>query len=172
MKNSEWGAISYLGQSKYGLEGEDIYINNFTKNNSISTIYAVTGYAARDLSTNPTGDTNNVYRWTQKNGQKASCTGTVNGVYDMAGGAQELIMLTNKNNISFLDEIDSKYYDVFNSTNQLGWIQYQEEITDITTEQLWITAGATNTEKDANIFKTSYYDGNSQTDTTFRIVLS
>ena len=89
MKNSEWGAISYLGQSKYGLEGEDIYINNFTKNNSISTIYAVTGYAARDLSTNPTGDTNNVYRWTQKNGQKASCTGTVNGVYDMAGGLWE-----------------------------------------------------------------------------------
>lgn len=90
----------------------------------------------------------------------------------MAGGAQEIIMLTNKNNISSLDGIDSKYYDVFNSTTQLGWIQYLEEITDITTEQLWVAAGATSTETDANIFKTSYYDGNPQTDTTFRIVLS
>lgn len=149
IKNIKWGAVAYLKQSKYGLGTIDI------ARNSSESRY--TGGGKSDA---------------YKTNIAQSTTGNIYGVYDMAGGAQELIMLTNKSNISSLDGIDSKYYDVFNSTTQLGWIQYQEEITDITTEQLWITAGATSTETDANIFKTSYYDGNSQTDTTFRIVLS
>ena len=32
MKNSEWGAAAYLGKSKYGLNTDDIYINNVNMN--------------------------------------------------------------------------------------------------------------------------------------------
>ena len=44
MKNSEWGAIAYLAQSKYGLNGTNIYINNVNLNNSTGaqSVYAVT----------------------------------------------------------------------------------------------------------------------------------
>ena len=96
-KNSEWGAVSYLGQSQYGLNGTNIRINNFTLNNSKPTIYAVTGYAAKTLQdgdtkledASPVSSTEKVYKWTEKEGQTASCTGTIYGVYDMSGGTWE-----------------------------------------------------------------------------------
>ena len=97
IKNSEWGAVSYLGQSQYGLNGTNIRINNLTLNNSVKTIYAVTGYAAKTLQdgdtkledARPVSSTEKVYKWTEKEGQTASCTGTIYGIYDMSGGAWE-----------------------------------------------------------------------------------
>ena len=97
IKNSEWGAVSYLGQSQYGLNGTNIRINNLTLNNSEPTIYAVTGYAAKTLQdgdtkledAGPVSSTEKVYKWTEKDGQTASCTGTIYGIYDMSGGTWE-----------------------------------------------------------------------------------
>ena len=97
IKNSEWGAVSYLGQSQYGLNGTNIRINNLTLNNSKATIYAVTGYAAKTLQdgdtkledARPVSSTEKVYKWTEKEGQTASCTGTIYGIYDMSGGTWE-----------------------------------------------------------------------------------
>jgi len=97
IKNSEWGAVSYLGQSQYGLNGTNIRINNLTLNNSEKTIYAVTGYAAKTLQdgdtkledARPVSSTEKVYKWTEKEGQTASCTGTIYGIYDMSGGTWE-----------------------------------------------------------------------------------
>ena len=97
IKNSEWGAVSYLGQSQYGLNGTNIRINNLTLNNSVKTIYAVTGYAAKTLQDGDTKledagqvfSTDKVYKWTEKDGQTASCTGTIYGIYDMSGGTWE-----------------------------------------------------------------------------------
>ena len=97
IKNSEWGAVSYLGQSQYGLNGTNIRINNLTLNNSVKTIYAVTGYAAKTLQdgdtkledARPVSSTEKLYKWTEKEGQTASCTGTIYGIYDMSGGAWE-----------------------------------------------------------------------------------
>jgi hypothetical protein len=97
IKNSEWGAVSYLGQSQYGLNGTNIRINNLTLNNSVPTIYAVTGYAAKTLQdgdtkledAGPVSSTDKVYKWTEKDGQTASCTGTIYGIYDMSGGTWE-----------------------------------------------------------------------------------
>ena len=97
IKNSEWGAVSYLGQSQYGLNGTNIRINNLTLNNSKATIYAVTGYAAKTLQDGDTKledagqvfSTDKVYKWTEKDGQTASCTGTIYGIYDMSGGTWE-----------------------------------------------------------------------------------
>lgn len=37
MKNSEWGAAAYLGKSKYGLNTDDIYINNVNMNSGAAS---------------------------------------------------------------------------------------------------------------------------------------
>ena len=98
MKNSEWGAVAYLSQSKYGLNGTNIYINNVTLDNTTNSVYAVTGCAgatadASNIATTITEINNrtasDVYVWTQKSGTKASTTGTIYGIYDMSGGTEE-----------------------------------------------------------------------------------
>ena len=103
MKNSEWGAIAYLAQSKYGLNGTNIYINNANLRNSQTSAYAITGCAGEtedaaelgvkiDNSTKKpvsTDNTKKIYTWTQANGTKASTTGTIYGIYDMSGGTWE-----------------------------------------------------------------------------------
>ena len=103
MKNSEWGAIAYLAQSQYGLNGTNIYINNANLRNSQASAYAITGCAGEtedaaevgvkiDTATNKpvtTDSTKKIYTWTQANGTKASTTGTIYGIYDMSGGAWE-----------------------------------------------------------------------------------
>ena len=98
MKNSEWGAVAYLSQSKYGLNGANIYINNVNLNNTSKSVYAVTGCAgatedASQVATTITELNNRtasgVYVWTQKSGTKASTTGTIYGIYDMSGGTWE-----------------------------------------------------------------------------------
>ena len=101
MKNSEWGAVAYLAQSKYGLNGTNIYINNVNLHSSTGaqSVYGITGCAAATADTEqvPTEmDTTtkrpkatNVYTWTQVSGTKASTTGTIYGIYDMSGGTWE-----------------------------------------------------------------------------------
>ena len=97
IKNSEWGAVAYLSQSQYGLNGTNIYINNANLNNSTQSVYAVTGCCGKTEDADPIettiGAINNraadVYVWTQKEGQKASSTGTIYGIYDLSGGTWE-----------------------------------------------------------------------------------
>ena len=99
MKNSEWGAIAYLSQSKYGLNGINIWKNNANLNNSTTspTIYAVTGCCAKTENASAiettieeiNARTAEVYIWKQKEGQKSSSTGTIYGIYDLSGGTWE-----------------------------------------------------------------------------------
>ena len=114
MKNSEWGAVAYLSQSKYGLNGTDITVNNVSLNSGgakrtntagksgVDSVYAVTGCttgsttAGESVKTmaninGTTGNTanNEVYTWDQLNGCKASSTGTIYGIYDLSGGTWE-----------------------------------------------------------------------------------
>ncbi len=109
MKNSEWGAVSYLSQSKYGLDGTNIVINSVYLNNTTKSVYAVTGCASSTADASAVSTTigalNNrtqsgVYVWTQKNGTAASSTGTIYGIYDMSGGISERTssLINNKNN--------------------------------------------------------------------------
>ena len=114
MKNSEWGAVAYLSQSQYGLNGTDIPINNVSLNSGgakrinnaeksgVDSVYAVTGCttgsttAGESVKTieninGTTGNTanNGVYTWDQVNGCMASSTGTIYGIYDFSGGTWE-----------------------------------------------------------------------------------
>ena len=69
LKNSEWGAVAYLTESKYGRNGTEIGMNT---NSS-----CITG-----------GGENNAYATTN---QDQSTTGNVYGIYDMRGGAYEYL---------------------------------------------------------------------------------
>ena len=85
MKNSEWGAVAYLTQSKYGRNGKEIDINN---SNSF-----ITGNGGGSTSVSSVSGTANAYNTVK--GVKASTTGNVYGIYDMSGGAWERVALFN-----------------------------------------------------------------------------
>ena len=76
IKNSEWGAVAYLTESSYGRNGIEIAQN--TSNSYI------TGSAEKS-----DGTTNTDYISTD--GQKASSTGNVYGIYDLSGGRSEYV---------------------------------------------------------------------------------
>ena len=81
MKNMEWGAVTYLSHSKYG-------INKEVAINSVNTY--TTGCGPQSAGSTSSGATCNSYTTTL--GQSASTTGNVYGVYDMSGGSWEYMM--------------------------------------------------------------------------------
>ena len=94
-KNSEWGAVAYLTQSKYGRNKEEVTINNLNLN-GVNTVHAVTGYAgastsAQAVTTNITAVQNGQVAgsWTTTQGKNASSTKNVYGIYDLSGGLWE-----------------------------------------------------------------------------------
>ena len=88
MKNTEWGAVAYLKQSRYGLGLTDI-ANNAYKASSGS--YYMAGCGPKS-ETDLTSTTTTCTSYTSTAGVKSSTTGNVYGVYDMAGGASENVM--------------------------------------------------------------------------------
>ena len=89
-KSSEWGAVVYLGYSKYGLDGKNVHINNKNLNNSVQSIYAVTGWAGTSADAKPADDSQ---IWYKETGQKGSTTGNITGVYDMSGCTWERVAM-------------------------------------------------------------------------------
>ena len=104
MKNTEWGAVAYLTNSKYGrcIDSicEEVRINN---NSSF-----ITGYAAKNEPTTGSTGTNiaeniyegtvlgvdgtNTYNYKNPVSQNASSTGNYSGIYDLSGGTNEYVM--------------------------------------------------------------------------------
>ena len=74
MKNTEWGAVAYLKQSKYGLGTTDIGLNNYDSSPYLTGCGAASG---SEYST-----TCNAYNTTD--GMLASTTGNITGIYDMS----------------------------------------------------------------------------------------
>ena len=87
MKNTEWGAVTYLYHSKYGRctngKCEELTINN--------CITFTTGIGADSVSASKslTTCTTDKNKYNGESGVKASTTGNVYGVYDMSGGSWE-----------------------------------------------------------------------------------
>ena len=110
VKNTEWGAVAYLSKSKYGKETEEVYINN-------SSDY-ITGNAGNTASASSVAGITNAYNTT--NGQKASTTGNIYGVYDMSGGNWERVAAYVNNGHDNLNTYgksvvdgDAKYKEVY-----------------------------------------------------------
>ena len=143
MKNSEWGAVAYLSQSKYGKYGNSDYENKYKEvyqnksNNfitgssngipSISSTQKRNPQCLYDDMTNLEEDSNG-YKMGQC-GPGASTTGNIYGVYDMSGGSYEYVMgaygpeyptTTSsgfENTVFTENVIESKYYDVYKMDN-------------------------------------------------------
>jgi hypothetical protein len=110
MKNTEWGAVSYLSKSTYGKNAE-IWINN-------SNTY-ITGCAGDSVS-DTASTTGCEYAYNTANGLQASTTGNIYGIYDMSGGSWEYASAYVDNKHSYLTTYgnsaytaDNKYKNVY-----------------------------------------------------------
>ena len=107
MKNTEWGAVAYLTQSKYGRcesdngSCEEVRINN--SENYITGMSAKSaptcGYTESKEQCNYYESLNALYmdggtinNYYNKASRESSTTGNYSGVYDMSGGAWEYVM--------------------------------------------------------------------------------
>ena len=97
LKNTEWGIVAMLSQSKYGKYGNTKYtgVDKEVYQNKSDTY--ITGMS----NGTPSQSTTNIQVAydTPDTGYGASTTGTIYGVYDMSGGASEYVM-GNYNNVS------------------------------------------------------------------------
>ncbi len=109
MKNTEWGAVAYLSNSKYGINTE-VRINNNQN--------YLTGYAANTKNAANSATDNQPYN--TPTGYLASTTGNITGIYDMSGCSGEYMAaysgtgsggLTNEELTTY-----SKYFDVYPSS--------------------------------------------------------
>ncbi len=139
MKNTEWGAASYLSLSKYGI-GKEININNHS-------VYK-TGYSSvisidNASFTGATGyDSSVTLEYNTETGYLASTTGNISGIYGMSGGAYEYMAayITNSyGNGGFTSDPSStygnKYFDIYNE-NINGTTNYNYRILGDATGEL------------------------------------
>ena len=102
MKNSEWGAVAYLTQSKYGRDEKEVTINSKNMNNSSKNIYAVTGYAN-----------------TTANDNSASTTNNKTGIFDLSGCVWEYTAAYVSNGHSNINSYGKSYASI--ETNLDGY---------------------------------------------------
>ena len=118
MKNTEWGAVAYLQHSAYGSH-TSVRINN---NSEYKTGYSSVnepscGYTATNEVCNRYGTTSDITNlWNTEVGVKASTTGNITGIYDMAGGAHENVMgiMISSDNKTLCSGRDITYNSGFN----------------------------------------------------------
>lgn len=155
IKNSEWQAVALLSDSKYGKRGNSNYTDaekNIYNNNST--------YTGKSYYQDVTYDYN-----IKLKGEGASTTGNVTGVYDMAGGKREYVMINNdklgifnkKSNSGFTTTVKDYYYD--NDFLSDTTLQFQDRISNdnsITNEPI-TRGGYKNTGNIFNVYSANDY---------------
>ncbi len=138
MKNTEWGAVSYLQRSKYGSQKE-VRINN---NSNYVTGYAANneptcGYTGKNESCNiqcSDNSCNSSYNTTI--GYLAATTENIYGIYDMNGGSYDITMTVvySKDKTNYITGVNNIANSGFNGL--LGcptcWVNVDETITEVT----------------------------------------
>ena len=129
MKNTEWGAVTYLSRSKYGIN-EEVKINN---NSSYKTGYSALPMTNQQTYPGDSGDGasyNSLYN--TEVGYLASTTGTISGIYDMSGGAHEYVAAYTSENVgssgfttTTIANYDAKYFDVYNASSSISSYEYK-----------------------------------------------
>ena len=140
MKNMEWGAVTYLSHSKYGINKE-IAINS-------ANTYT-TGCGPQSEGSTSNGATCNSY--TTALGQSASTTGNISGVYDMSGGAFEYVMgnMVNSSgafyssNAGFSSTPNAKYYDKYSYDASSNTTYTRGKLGDATKEMAPVSSSET-----------------------------
>ena len=192
LKNSEWGAVSYLAHSKYGRDTEKISYNNICIDSTIS--YAVTGYAGENtdsmvnrvsLEKLKTGDTGS-YVWKTNRGMLASTTGNVYGIFDLSGASWEMVSAyIQDGDISYGNALDetsqsSKYVTIYglnetkigDATRETSRIQGQSYVLG-TTGQAFVCRGGSidSLQGESGIFCISSQNGAASYKNSFRVTL-
>ena len=140
MKNMDWGAVAYLTNSKYGryLDEDNCIESGCTPWKNSINVSEIGGYQA--FTGCSTSKSNNYleissvkkcldnYDWSS-GGVNAATTGNIFGIYDMNGGAWEMVMgmMQNKSGNVYLTvesgfnnnfSVESKYYDLYNYSDK------------------------------------------------------
>lgn len=146
LSNMEWGAIAILSNSLYGKSGNSdyydkdnytfkrIYANlnnlgytgcstNYTKSTNNLKIDSIRECVSYNDHTNYTHVTNTVNYPVSSAGIGASTTGTVYGVYDMAGANYEMVsgIVMNDDGTSLVS-YNEQYYDKYSYNDYIGVI--------------------------------------------------
>ena len=136
MKNTEWGAVAYLGNSNYGIGNTPVW-----KNNNSNYVTGCTGDAEID---DAVASCENA--WYTTTGKKGSVTGNVTGVYDMSGGAWEYMAAyradtmgssgfsTTSTDSNYIGSYNAKYFDVY--PNNTGSNSFNKRILGDATGEL------------------------------------
>ena len=117
MKNTEWGAVAYLGNSNYGIGNTPIWKNN-------NSNYVTGCVGDQEIDTEVASCEN---AWYTTTGKKGSVTGNITGVYDMSGGAWEYMAAYRAETMGssgFTSETiagyNAKYFDVYPSDTTIN----------------------------------------------------
>ena len=135
MKNTEWGAVAYLSHSKYGINGEvntnnhSGYLTGYSQVNKATCYAGTTSSACNEFGTAVTI----TQAYNTETGYKASTTGNITGVYDMAGGAWENVVAliagtfgSSGMNQTMIDTTyGPKYFDVYDANSAVNSYQYR-----------------------------------------------
>ena len=127
MKNTEWGAVAYLHHSKYGSSTELMFNNNSDYLTGYASVKSPTcGNPGENEECNKYGTTSDITQvYNTKVGYKASTTGNISGVYDMAGGTWEYMasymegQLGSSGLIQTTIDANTKYFDIYSSSSSI-----------------------------------------------------
>ncbi len=140
IKNTEWGAVAYLSQSKYGKNGNNNYVGTdkeIYKNDANPTLAGgsyITGRSRGMIDSNTTSFGSYSYNGKTCNtevlectgsknilkGTGASTTGTIYGIYDMVGGTLSYVMGNYEGETDRYFSIsppNKKYWDKYTGTS-------------------------------------------------------
>ena len=172
-RNLEWGAVSYLTHSVYGLcddnECKDININNsfdyYTGRSSgfyVDDDASMYGTYSYDGYGTINGEKDDKYNY----GVMSSTTGNISGVYDMAGGASEYVLgnigsndfkvLVGDNSGDWADvNLDNYFIDLYSSFSSINDSYYKSRLGDATSEVsingfVWGSTLKSNIEEDSH----------------------
>ena len=117
MKNSEWGIVAYLSQSKYGKLGNEDFSGANKEIYQNKSDQFITGCSWSHPSGGTESDVGCQYQYNVEiNGTGASTTGNIYGIYDMSGGAHDYVMGNYNNQVGssgFISMPELKYYDKY-----------------------------------------------------------
>lgn len=95
MKNTEWGAVAYLSQSKYGQygrEGKEVFVNMYYNQGTLTgCTNGASGTGLKQISTCESAKKEKL-NYNYEATYRGSTSGTIYGIFDMAGGAWEYVM--------------------------------------------------------------------------------
>ena len=175
-KNNEWGAVAYLTQSIHGRCTSSTTCTEVGINNNVDYITGIGAVAGSSY----TGAITNSYNTAL--GKEASTTGTIYGIYDMSGGADEYVMgIFNKiiGSSGFAGLPNEKYYNNYTEiytvhalTETSGW--YGDYGVLANKSLSWFSRGGNNNSGAyAGIFCFKYEYGNASSSSySFRPVIS